>query len=569
METSTETSGPSSAVGTATLEIVTNGLTAIANRIAGRLIHAARAHVIKEAEDCSAAVFDVSGQLLAESDTVPILRNAIRTCVETILRHYYPLESWREGDLVITNDPYAGGESFTTAHTNDFCTIRPIFWDGRIVAFAGMVVHHQDIGSRNMAGQGWNENIYQEGVRIPPLKIVRENVLDGNLMAVILNNSRVPDLFKHDLTAQITCNGKAQEDVEALFAKYGAGVMESCFRQLIDNAEKRTRIEIGKIPDGVYRAEIPIMDDGAHGGPYWLRVAVTKKDTDLTFDFTGTDGQIEGPINAPLATVWGAVLFTLRCMIDPTIPSSEGCIRPITIIAPPGTLVNAKMPAAVWQRMLVCQSLIDLIMKAMSQAGVDRAIADSAGVQYDNIFSMSPLATPLFIGTNEAGGNGASALGDGISIVTPHLNNCPLPSVETFEAEYPLRYLKREIRCDSGGPGRHRGGLGGILKYEVLEDGYALLHACQKFRHLPEGRHGGLPGAGSLIVLNEGTDREVVVAEGNGMHIMRKGDTVTHYTPGGGGYGPPAERDRAAVRADVDAGYVTPKQARHIYGLAD
>ncbi len=249
-----------------------------------------------------------------------------------------------------------------------------------------MVVHHSDIGSRNMAGQGWNENIYQEGLRLPPLRIMRDGVLDENVMAILANNSRQPEMLRHDFTAQITCSGKTQEDLAVLFTKYGIDVAKACFKILVDNAEKRTRLEIGKMPDGVYRAELPILDDGAHGGPYWLRVAVTKKDTDLTFDFTGTDPQIEGPINAPLATVWGAVLIALRLMIDPTIPSNEGSTRPIRIIAPEGTLVNAKMPAAVWQRMVVCQALIDLIMVALSSAGVPRAMAEGAGVQYNNVF---------------------------------------------------------------------------------------------------------------------------------------------------------------------------------------
>lgn len=549
-----------------TIEIISNAMTAIANRITGRMIHAAQAHVIKEAEDCSAAIFDRDGQLLAESHTVPILRNAIRTCIETILEHYYPIDQWEEGDIVMTNDPYAGDGSFATAHTNDFCTVRPIFWEGKIVAFAGMVVHHMDIGSRNMAGQGWNENIYQEGVRIPPLKIAKRGVIDRDIMSVILNNSRVPAMLEHDLTAQITCNAKAQEDVTDLFAKYGPDVMAECFSVVIDSSEKRTRQEIARIPDGVYRSEIPIMDDGAHAGPFWLRVAITKSGSDLSFDFTGTDPQVEGPINAPLATVWGSVLFTLRCLIDPSIPSTEGCIRPISIIAPPGTLVNARKPAAVWQRMLVCQSLIDLILSAFDGVGLERASADSAGVQYNFVFSRSMFA-PLFWGTNEAGGIGASALGDGISLVAPHLNNCPLPASETFEVEYPILYLARELRPDSGGPGRFRGGLGEILRYRVLASGLTLQFACQKYNHRPAGRDGGLPGAAVKIIINEGTDREIALDHSNGDYALESGDTVTFYTPGGGGFGKPSERDPKAVAADIEAGYITAAHAAEYYGV--
>jgi len=550
------------------LELISNALTSIANRITGRMIHAAQSGVIKEAEDCSAAIFDPAGQLLAESHTVPILRNAIRTCMETILSQFFPLGSWADGDAVVTNDPYAGEGSFSTAHTNDFCIIQPVFWEGRIVAFAGMMAHHVDIGSRDMAGQGWNESIFQEGIRIPPLKIARAGAIDQNLMAVILNNSRVPEMLEHDLTAQITCNGKAIEDVLELFAKYGLATMQDSFRALIDYTEERTRAEIARIPDGTYRSDIPVLDDGSHGGPFFLRIAITKSGTDIAFDFTGTDPQIVGPINAPLATVWGAVLFTLRCMMDPTIPSTEGCIRPITVTAPKGSLVNAAKPAAVWQRMLVCQSLIDLIMTAFDGIGLDRAIADSAGVQYHFLFSRTNTA-PLFLGENEAGGTGASRLADGISVVTPHLNNCPLPQVEVLEATSPVRYLRREFRQDSGGPGRFRGGLGQILQYQVLRSGLTLQYACQKYNFAPRGRGGGNPGATVRLVINEGTDREIAIDGSNGDHALEEGDTITLRTPGGGGFGDPRERDRAAVRADVARGYVSVTIARDIYGLQE
>ncbi len=553
------------AIGAVTLEIISSALTAIANRITGRMIHAAQALVIKEAEDCSAAIFDPAGQLLAESHTVPILRNAIRTCIETILAKYYPLDTWADGDVVLTNDPYAGGGSFSTAHTNDFCIIQPVFWQGKIVAFAGMMVHHMDIGSRNMAGQGWNESIYQEGIRIPPTKIAKGGAIDEQIIGIILNNSRVPAMLEHDLTAQITCNGKAIEEIGELFAKYSEATMVESFRLLMDSTEARTRAEIARIPDGTYKAELPILDDGSHGGPFWLRVAVIKEKDGITFDFTGTDAQVVGPINAPLATVWGAVLFTMRCLMDPTIPSTEGCIRPIRIVAPEGTLVNAQKPAAVWQRMLVCQSLIDLIMRAFDGLGLDRAIADSAGVQYNHLLSRS-IGAPMFIGTNEPGGTGASRLADGINLVTPHLNNCPLPAAEAFEVEYPIRYWRRELRADSGGAGKFRGGLGEVLSYQVLTSGLTLQFACQKYAVPPAGRAGGGDGGTVRWVINEGTNREVVYEGSNAEMELQEGDIVTLYTPGGGGYGEPRHRSRDAVMADVVAGYVSAAESERLYG---
>lgn len=293
------------AVDPVTMEIAGNALTGIANRITARMIRAAEALVIKEGEDCSSALFDRDGNLLAESHTVPILRNAVGTCMKTILRHYFPLESWNPGDVVLTNDPYAGGESYSTAHSNDFCTIQPVFWEGRIVAFAGLVVHHLDIGSANMAGQGWNQSIFQEGTRIPPLKVVEQGRLDRKIVDILTTNTRLPGMIENDVTVQLACTGKAVPEIEQLFAKYGPDAVESSFAALIEKSELMTRAEIARIPDGVYDNEVSVMDDGRNGGPFPLRVQIRKSGETLTFDFTGTHEQVAGPINAPLSTVWG------------------------------------------------------------------------------------------------------------------------------------------------------------------------------------------------------------------------------------------------------------------------
>jgi N-methylhydantoinase B len=551
-----------------TVEIIGNALTAISNRISARMIRAAEALVIKEGQDCSSALFDRDGQLLAESHTVPILRFALGTCMQTILQKYFPPDSWNPGDIVITNDPYAGGESFATAHTNDFAAIQPVFWEGRLVAFSGLMVHHLDIGSANVAGQGWNENIFQEGLRLPPLKIVEGGAIDRKVLAIVLNNTRMSSMLENDLTAQLTCVGKAVPEIEALFAKYGTGKAERSFATLIDNSELLTRAEIARIPDGTYRHEIAVLDDGTHGGPYWIRLALIKEGTDMTFDFTGTDPQVVGPINAPLATVWGTVLFAARALLNPGISVTEGSARPLRIVAPPGSLVNARYPAAVWQRMIVCQPLIDLVMGAMAEVAPDRVMADSSGVQYNYVTSRSAAAGSLFFGKNEPGGTGASAWGDGVSVVACHLNNCPIPGAETFEVEYPVLYLGRELRPDSGGAGRFRGGCGEILRYQVTKPGLALRFTSQKFRHVPQGRTGGLPGAGVRIVVNEGTSREIVMSEANGAMDLELNDVVTLYTPGGGGFGPPAERERWRIEADIATGLVSPEAAGRDYGFS-
>ena len=371
-----------------TVEIVGNGLIGIAKGITARMIRAAESLTLKEVEDCSAALFDARGRLIAESPSVPIHLSAIGTCLKMLLEKYFPAEVWRPGDVVITNDPYAGGGSLGTAHTNDFTAVQPVFVGGQLVAFAGLMVHHLDIGSRDMGGQGWNENIYQEGIRIPPTKIVEAGAINQPVVEIILNNSRVASMLRNDLTAQLTCINSAADEIGTLFKRYGESEMLAAFDALIDSGERRTRAEIAKIPDGTYSNELPVIDEDRPGGPFRIRVKIIKSGTEIKFDFTGTERQVVVPINAPLAAVWSAILYALRCITDPSIPSTEGCMLPLTVIAPPGTMVNA--PAGVvWQRMILCQTIVDLLMGTL--AGVpDRVIADPPAVNITSFTSSMP-----------------------------------------------------------------------------------------------------------------------------------------------------------------------------------
>ena len=552
-----------------TLEIVRNGLTTVAETIESRMIRCANSFLVKEMEDCAAAIYDGEGRLVAESTSIPILLASSGICLRTVLDHYYPLEAWHPGDVIMTNDPYAGDASMGTAHTNDFYVYHPVFWDGKLVAFLSLMVHHLDIGAMWMGTRGWNVEIFQEGFRCPPLKLVEEGRLDRKLLAFMLNNNRVPETMENDLVAQLSTVQTAGEDLIELFQKYGPGTMAACFDELIDYSEHRTRAEIAKIPDGVYPHEEPVLDDGSQGGPYWLRLKVVKQGSDITFDFTGTDPQIRGPINAPLATTWSAISYIMRCITDPAIPNTEGCRRPIRIIAPPATLVNARKPAAVFQRMIVCHSLVDLVMGALSEAIPERVIADSCGCSYDHtIGTRVGSGEYVLFGEVVPGGIGATARGDGIEVMSCHVTNCPIPPVEAIEMEFPVLYLRREFREDSGGPGRWRGGVGYVLSYKVLAENPQLQHTAQKARSLPQGFQGGLPASGGRWVINEGTPKERILPYDIGdLESIERGDTVTYYTPGGGGFGPPHEREQWRVQADVRAGLVSPETAEKVYDV--
>ncbi len=552
-----------------TLEIVRNALTSVAERITTRMIRSANSFIVKEMEDCSAALFDGAGRLLAESANIPVHLSCVGVCLRTILDHYIPAQDWRPGDVVLTNDPYAGEGSMATAHTNDLVVFHPVFWDGRLVAFSGLMVHHLDIGAMWMGTRGWGVEIYQEGFRVPPLKLVEEGRLDQKVLAFMLNNTRVPETLENDLISQLSSVQAAGDDLGELFRRYGADVLAGCFDALIDYSERRTRAAIKAIPDGIYSHQEPLLDDGVKGGPYWLRLKITKKGGDITFDFTGTDAQIEGPINAPLATTWAAIYYVMRCITDPSIPSNEGCKRAIHAVAPPGTLVNARKPAAVYQRMIVCHSLVDLAMGALGDAVPARVMADSCGCGYNYTIVTHPdRKRQVMFGEVVPGGIGATTGADGINVMSCHVTNCPVPPIEATEIEAPVIYLKRALREDTGGAGRWRGGVGQVLAYKVLGEAPRLYHTSQKSHSLPQGMQGGLAGDGGRWVINEGTPDERVLEFATGdLEPYGAGDTVTHHTPAGGGYGPPHDREPWRVQADVRAGLVSLETAEMVYGI--
>jgi len=552
-----------------TLEIVRNGLVAVSQRITRRMIRSAKSFIVKEMEDCSASILDARGQLLAEESGVPIQLSTVGLCLKTLLESYFPIESWHPGDVVLTNDPYAGGGSLAATHTNDYLAFHPMFHEGRLVAFSGLMVHHLDIGGMNMGTRGWGTEIYQEGLRLPPMKIVDRGRVDEKVMSVILNNTRTPDILENDLVSQISSVQVAGGDISDMFRKYGTGVMLASFSELMDQSERRTRLAIASIPDGVYRHEEPVLDDGAKGGPYYLRLTLTKRDSELRFDFTGTDAQIKGPINCPLATTMSAVFYSVRCITDSSIPSTEGCIRPIEVIAPPGTLVNCRPPAAVYQRMIVCHSIVDLVMGALAQAVPERVMGDSSGCLYNYSIATHPeTGKRVMFGEVVPGGIGATARADGVDVLACHVTNCHIPPIEAIEMESPVLYLRREMRSDSGGAGRYRGGVGQVLSYKVLGHDPQLHYTSQKSVSLPQGVATGRPGDGGRWVVNEGLpgERRIPFQIGD-IEPIQEGDTVTHYTPGGGGYGSPHQREPERVRDDVRAGVVSPEAAWRSYGV--
>jgi N-methylhydantoinase B len=369
--------------------------------------------------------------------------------------------------------------------------------------------------------------------------------------------------------SQISSVKVAADDVLHLFRKYGSDTMRACFRELIDYSERRTREALVAIPDGTYRHEEPILDDGAKGGPYWLRLALTKSGDSVTLDFTGTDAQVKGPVNSPLATTHAAVYYAMRCVTDASIPSTEGCKRPITIVAPPGTLVNARSPAAVYQRMIVCHSIVDLVMGALAQAVPDRVMGDSCGCLYNYTIVTHPE-------TQRRTGIRRSRAGR---------HRC-----DVARRRHRSRRMPRD-QLPHSADGGDRDGVAGPLHPARDARGF------RRRRHVPRRRRAAvdvshprrLSRAAAHVaevglaparrrgrqarrwrrwIINESLAGEHRLEHAIGdVEPLREGDTVTHYTPGGGGYGDPMRRDPSAVARDVRLGFVTSQAALRDYGV--
>lgn len=559
-----------------TLEVIRHAFESVAEQMTATITRSSYSAILKEGKDCSSAIFDRHGRLIAEGANVPIHLNCLTPVLETVLAHYFSGDSFQPGDVILTNDPYAGGESKGSHHTNDIVAIQPIFWEDELLGFATVMVHHRDVGGMWPNNNAWNEEIWQEGLRLAPVRLYQAGRLDEQLLSLILNNTRAPYHMRGDLMAQISACNTGVNAMKKLAEKYAPEFLLTCADELMSYSERRTRSELAAIPNGYYEHEEVILEDGTAGGPYRLKVAIEVREDELLIDYAGTDPQIKGPINAPWSATYSATLYVIRCLTDPLIPSNDGCRRAIIIQAPEGSLVNCRVPAATFQRMVVCHSLVDLIMGALAPAIPQRVMADSCGCIYND-------ATGINLDTHGRGGDvdhrqkwsdgpsqgglGARPTRDGVSAMAAHVTNVANPPVEVTEIEAPVLVLERALRPDSGGPGQFRGGLGQIYTWKSLAHNVRFSWTSQKTVVPPQGLFSGQPGAPGKWSLRSAGGQEIPVKKGIGTTELDYGDVVTCLMAGGGGYGNPLKRDSEAVLEDVRAGLVSVASAHANYGV--
>lgn len=547
-----------------TMQVIRYALEEIADEMGRTIVRTARSTVIKEIEDISCAVFDARGRTVAQAHHAPMLLTGFEITMQEVLRHFPPSEL-EDGDIVISNDPYLGGQ-----HIMDLQTFAPVFLDGQIVGWVATIAHHQDMGGAAPGGvAGGLTEVYAEGLRLPMVKLYRAGKENPDVWRIFAANIRVPEKTFGDVRAQASSCFVGVERMKALFRKYGVERTHAAMEALLDYSERRIRQALAAMPDGEYTGVDYIDDDGVSDQPVRIQVNIRKSGDRVRVDFAGTSPQVQGNTNCPLATAHAAVYYSIIAVADPTVPPNSGCYRPVEVVAEPGLVVNPKPPAAVAARTTASQKIVEAMMKAFAEPFPDRVMAGSHGQITTCGFSgWHPETGKRWVYTDiQGGGAGARPDRDARDGQDSHLARFMNTPVEAAELEYPLRIDCYEFIEDSGGAGKWRGGLGIRRDIRILKGKVSFARYSDRQKFPAFGLHGGRDGACGAIVLNPGTDRERRL-RAKGLDYLEEGDVVSLRLPAGGGYGPPEERDPALVLQDARDGKISVRAARDIYRVA-
>lgn len=528
-----------------TFEIVKNSLVSLAEEMGVVLRRSSFSANIKERRDFSCAFFDADGRLVAQAEHIPVHLGAMPHSVRTILREHDEIS---EGDEFILNDPFRGG-----THLPDITVVSPIFYRGDRVGFAANRAHHSDVGGGTPGSMSaLSTDVFQEGIRIPPVKLADKGRVNAQLLDFILSNVRTPRERLGDLRAQQAANNAGTKRFAELARKIGIGTVLTGMRQLMDYSSRLMLKEIRKLPKRSSGAVDYLDGDGFDAANIPIRVKLTVGNAKLIFDFTGSSGQVKGPVNAVYSITLSAAYYVVRCVTDPNIPPNEGCFRPIEVIAPQGTIVNAQPPAAVaGGNVETSQRIVDVALKAFGSIAPERICAACQGTMNNvTIGGINPRTGRHFTYYETiAGGFGGRRGKDGIDGVHSHMTNTLNTPIEALEASFPLRVRRYELIAGSGGNGRFRGGLGVRRDVEILSDEATISLLGDRQTIAPWGFRGGKPGMPGQYSLFRNGGREEKLASKFTTRAYR-GDVLSVSTPGGGGYGLPNQRAVRLVKAD-------------------
>jgi N-methylhydantoinase B len=539
---------PSPTLDPITVEVIGAALSSIVEETGEALIRASYSTNIKERRDCSTALFDVQGRTLCQAEHIPIHLGSFIGVVPHVLKKH-PIADIRPGDVFIGNDPYAGGGT----HLPDIVMAEPIFVDNTIVAWTVNLAHHADFADRGHA------HIYQEGLRIPPIRLFCAGELQQDVLDLVLLNCQVPRERLSDLRAQMAANRVGVQRLQALCAKYGVATVLAAGDALLDYAERKMRAGIAAIPDGTYRFS-DVFDNAEIDGELPLSVEITVSGDTMKLHFLSPP-QVRAGINMTYTALLATVYYAVKSVVDPTILPNAGLARPLTVTAAEGTVLNCVHPAAVNGRVQTCQRVSDMIFGALALAVPERVMAcTNSACSVATFVGQRPDDGTIWVYLETmGGGSGARPDRDGLDGVHVHTTNTSNLPVEALEPEYPLTVMRYELVAGSGGCGKFRGGMGLRRAYRTNAECQVRLD-LSRLRSESWGLLGGLPGQRSRVICGPG----VVFEKDNA--TLQAGQWFEVITPGAGGYGSPAERHRAAVIRDLAEGVIDADTARNVYG---
>jgi N-methylhydantoinase B len=532
------------------VEVIRNAFNSIARQMNNNLARSAYTPIIYEMKDCSVGVFDAEARLLGQSPGLPMFLGNLETGIVATTEKLGGPDGYRPGDVFMVNDPYVVG-----SHTNDVVVFSPIFHAGALIGFGATKAHWLDIGAKDAGRPVDTTEIFQEGYRLGPTHLYREGEPASEVIDLLMRNSRLPRSVWGDMHAQITACRTGERRLVALHERFGSETVAAAAEAIFAQCERLDRDAVAALPDGVYRAEGAMDSDGPGGEPVHVAVAVTIAGERMTVDLTGSSGPTRHSVNAPFPGTVAGVRLAYKCLVNPTVPVTAGTFRNLDVVAPEGTVFNAREPHATLHYYPPLGLAIDLVIRALAPVAPEAVVAGQpADPMNVTIVGRRADGSRWVTGDATAVGWGAHAGGDGcnglINYGAGDLKNYP---VEVVESRYPLRVVRYGLREGSGGAGRHRGGLGVVREYELLDDGIEVSLWLERSKLPAWGLFGGGDGAPTRGEV-EVDDAVELVTKANAMRLPR-GARVRVLTGGGGGYGPPDERSPEAVADDVSDGY--------------
>ena len=545
-----------------TKEVVKNALSSISDEMALVIMRTAYSPIVRDSGDFSTGLCDRNGKMIASGLTMALHLGSFPDAMRQLLTQYD--RDINPGDLFIWNDPYGGGGM----HLPDVYIVKPVFHDSEIEGFATTLVHQIDLGGAAPGSNAvFSTEIYQEGLRIPIIKLYDRDTPNESFFKILEKNTRLPDKVAGDIRAQIAACRTAERAYLRLIEKYGVETFRLLLEEMHDHSEALMRDEIAALPDGTWSFTDYLDGFGEDPEPIPLVVTMTIDGGNIIIDWTGSASEVPAAINCPIPFTKAACYVVLKCLAEQDIPNFEGFMRPIKVVAPEGTIVNPRLPAPCAARAIIGWRALDVLFGAFAQVVPDRIPAGGEGGVTFPVIGGYHEGRPYICSETLAGAWGALPDRDGVHGIPNPGGNLTNQPVEMIEALYPIEVTRYGTVKNSGGPGKHRGGLAFVREYRLLGDDARLVMRSDRRMYLPYGLANGAPGTPSWNIINPGPKQRVLPVMPMEAVKLTRGDVFCHVSAGGGGYGDPLERKPAAVLDDVSEDRITVAYARDVYGV--